>query len=376
MKRNCLKVLPHTLVIHLKRFEFDYETMTRWKIKDRRVSAVSHFPVPLNSAAHTSQPCSGHSVLGLSARQAAMTGCAGLQMQRQRRFAPPRHEEVHAESPHPCFLTQQTEPCRFEFPKELDMYKYTVDGLAAKEAADAAAAAAGSSPAAPNAAGPQGGALRDAAGNGAGPAVEPPGTPRPPQHDQQYQYTLKGIVVHSGTAFAGHYYSYIKVRAWPLLGLSGLLALMETPSTSPGSGVALWGSPEHASSGAAQVRKQAGQGSCVDQWLCYDDNTVSSSPPTRLQDAVGILKMCDLPGTAGTTLCGVWVRWSPGTSGTSIATALAASSPRAASRTARSSHRRALPASNAASAAPGIMRSHALYACTRIMAHVFSVGGL
>lgn len=35
VKRNCIKVLPHTLVIHLKRFEFDYETMTRWKIKDR-----------------------------------------------------------------------------------------------------------------------------------------------------------------------------------------------------------------------------------------------------------------------------------------------------------------------------------------------------
>ena len=29
MKRNCIKVLPHTLVLHLKRFEFDYETMTR-----------------------------------------------------------------------------------------------------------------------------------------------------------------------------------------------------------------------------------------------------------------------------------------------------------------------------------------------------------
>lgn len=31
-------------------------------------------------------------------------------------------------------------------------------------------------------------------------------------HDQgQYEYELKGVVVHSGTAFAGHYYSYIKV---------------------------------------------------------------------------------------------------------------------------------------------------------------------
>ena len=35
IKRSCIKSLPHTLVIHLKRFEFDYETMTRWKIKDR-----------------------------------------------------------------------------------------------------------------------------------------------------------------------------------------------------------------------------------------------------------------------------------------------------------------------------------------------------
>lgn len=26
-----------------------------------------------------------------------------------------------------------------------------------------------------------------------------------------YQYHLAGVVVHSGTAFAGHYYSYIKV---------------------------------------------------------------------------------------------------------------------------------------------------------------------
>ncbi len=35
MKRNCLKVLPHTLVIQLKRFEFDFEAMSRWKIKSR-----------------------------------------------------------------------------------------------------------------------------------------------------------------------------------------------------------------------------------------------------------------------------------------------------------------------------------------------------
>ena len=42
VKRNCIKVLPHMLVIHLKRFEYDYETMNRWKIKDRY--SLNHAP--------------------------------------------------------------------------------------------------------------------------------------------------------------------------------------------------------------------------------------------------------------------------------------------------------------------------------------------
>ena len=48
MKRNCIKVLPHMLVVHLKRFEFDYETMTRWKIKDRFA-----FPLVIDMAPYT-----------------------------------------------------------------------------------------------------------------------------------------------------------------------------------------------------------------------------------------------------------------------------------------------------------------------------------
>jgi ubiquitin carboxyl-terminal hydrolase 9/24 len=30
-KRTLLKALPHTLALHLKRFEWDYETYQRWK---------------------------------------------------------------------------------------------------------------------------------------------------------------------------------------------------------------------------------------------------------------------------------------------------------------------------------------------------------
>lgn len=39
--------------------------------------------------------------------------------------------------------------------------------------------------------------------------VQVPASKQPPGH---YRYELRGVVVHSGTAFAGHYYSYIKVR--------------------------------------------------------------------------------------------------------------------------------------------------------------------
>ncbi|KAL3156421.1 hypothetical protein ABBQ38_000732 [Trebouxia sp. C0009 RCD-2024] len=110
IKRSCIKTLPHTLVIHLKRFEFDYETMTRWKIKDR-----------------------------------------------------------------------------FEFPQQLNMYKYTVEGLAEAEQTEPLQAATAS--------------------------AAPDTDVKPSTLSQgQYEYELKGVVVHSGTAFAGHYYSYIKAR--------------------------------------------------------------------------------------------------------------------------------------------------------------------
>ena len=95
VKRQSLKTLPQMLCIQLKRFEYDYETMQRLKVKDR-----------------------------------------------------------------------------FEFPTELDMRPFTREGVDEAEA--------------------------------------PPAAPGPP--DDKYAYTLMGVVVHSGSAFAGHYYSYIRER--------------------------------------------------------------------------------------------------------------------------------------------------------------------
>ena len=68
VKRNCLKVLPHTLVIHLKRFEFDYETMTRWKIKDRR--AALH-PAPCTETLPCRMPPLWHARAGFRPTSAA-----------------------------------------------------------------------------------------------------------------------------------------------------------------------------------------------------------------------------------------------------------------------------------------------------------------
>ena len=65
------------------------------------------------------------------------------------------------------------------------MYKYTVEGLAEAEQKQSIQADAASSP---------------------------DTQLKPDKRSQgQYEFELKGVVVHSGTAFAGHYYSYIKV---------------------------------------------------------------------------------------------------------------------------------------------------------------------
>ena len=110
---------------------------------------------------------------------------------------------------------RKTVLCRFEFPQQLDMYKYTVEGLAEAEQAGAEAP------------GPE------------APSPSPSPSPSPPQSPlkakQEYQYKLKGIVVHSGTAFAGHYYSFIKVTC-PVFAtkrMSRAFTPLATPNISP-----------------------------------------------------------------------------------------------------------------------------------------------
>ncbi|KAI1320684.1 hypothetical protein EDD11_010218 [Mortierella claussenii] len=106
IKRACIKELPQNLILHLKRFDYDMDTMRRIKINDR-----------------------------------------------------------------------------FEFPTRLDMEPYTLDYLTRNEQAQEG----GSGSPSTHLAGAQGSTAA-------------------------FQYNLVGVLVHTGTADSGHYYSYIKDR--------------------------------------------------------------------------------------------------------------------------------------------------------------------
>ncbi|KAF6260179.1 hypothetical protein COO60DRAFT_1700419 [Scenedesmus sp. NREL 46B-D3] len=155
VKRAAIKALPHMLCIHLKRFEFDYHNQTRYKVRDR-----------------------------------------------------------------------------FEFPVEIDMFKYTADGLAAADQQQKAAEQQqGDHQQQQQPLERQGSGLSQqqdggvggtsSSGGGGGPLPRQlsdtahqvlAGKPGGSSNSSAYMYDLMGVVVHSGSAFTGHYYSFIKER--------------------------------------------------------------------------------------------------------------------------------------------------------------------
>lgn len=138
------------------------------------------------------------------------------------------------------FETMQNEKLntRYEFPRRVNLEPYSKEGLQWRAAAAAkTAAAAGAAGTAGDAAGADGAGDAAASGDGSGDGKVDEGANSPDGADgsaagengddaavaaspelaqyalhpkEYYEYKLKGVVVHNGTADHGHYYSYIR----------------------------------------------------------------------------------------------------------------------------------------------------------------------
>lgn len=149
MKRVCLKELPPCLVVHLKRFDFDYETMQRLKLKE-----AFQFPHRLDMWPFTAEGLAE----GVALERKQEDGAHGGPEEGEGGMDGERDQaEVH---PMECSL-QSTQEGRHSH------------GVGHSES--------------PVQALPQPGAALQG-------------------------YRLVGVVVHSGSAFAGHYYSFIRRR--------------------------------------------------------------------------------------------------------------------------------------------------------------------
>jgi hypothetical protein len=115
---------------------------------------------------------------------------------------PPKHLIIHLKRFEFDFESMQQTKVndRFEFPMELDLYPYTRDGRAARDAEGDNRS---------DADGPAASATTTAGDSGASDGAEDAGD----MVREYFKYELAGMVVHMGTANSGHYYSYIKERA-------------------------------------------------------------------------------------------------------------------------------------------------------------------
>lgn len=105
---------------------------------------------------------------------------------------------------------------RLEFPTEINMKPFTLEGLKEREStakAAAAAGAGGTNPAAAAAASMEDEEKSGAASAAASSSSSSASAARPLHPPSYYQYVLRGVVVHSGTVGGGHYYSYIQDRS-------------------------------------------------------------------------------------------------------------------------------------------------------------------
>ncbi|CAI5960869.1 unnamed protein product [Closterium sp. NIES-65] len=251
LKRACIKTLPPTLIIHLKCFDFDYETMQRLKLKHVLCSLPLLFTPPSNtSVALLPSPLQVDAL-----KRACIKTLPPTLIIHLKRF------DFDYETMQRLKLKD-----RFTFPLSLNMRPFTREGLAQKEREQRRGRVGGAE--GKEEGRDEGGELEQGREEGEGEdkggesvkesredrvegAVEEKGAGGGEERsDGYYEYSLVGVVVHSGTAFAGHYYSYIKERSGD--------------------------SPLHHSRPSQSVRSKQ-------RWLCFDDKRVEAYDVRELE---------------------------------------------------------------------------------------------
>jgi hypothetical protein len=165
LKRSCIKELPNTLILHLKRFEFNFDTMRKVKLND-----YCEFPDVLDMLPYTRE---------------------GLALQEAQEEKEQGTEEVQECVSLPLSLSlflrarQLTSRTPFRTPRDTD----EAEGAAPSQ---------------------EDGKEGDEAAAESNEPKEPLPEIRPREY---YEYELVGILVHRGVADSGHYYSFIKDRS-------------------------------------------------------------------------------------------------------------------------------------------------------------------
>lgn len=194
LRRTALSTLPPVLIIHLKRFEFNLETMTKFKARNHTVVSQPIFlriPCPRSDRPYNPILWSGR--------------------QSHRPFS---------DSPRPL-VPQVNDRC--SFPMLLDMAPFTVDFLSRKESVtngnlgatgrlddegDGGGGAALMSRSG-SLRGGEAGAAERARSLG---STDSMGVSQGGVSAEELGYELRGVVAHVGTADSGHYYSFIRSR--------------------------------------------------------------------------------------------------------------------------------------------------------------------
>ncbi|GMF53147.1 unnamed protein product [Phytophthora fragariaefolia] len=161
VRRTCFGSLPNLLILHLKRFDLDYTTFETVKLNNR-----CSFPMRLSMKPYTK---------------------AGIEEQEARSNMQQEREEMSTD-----------EDMAFDDSSDSDEFMADVKG-------DVPAIRTSSSSTSPRSSIKLAASPRSATGDATGESDEK----NIIKSDPNYEYRLKGILVHSGVAQGGHYYSFI-----------------------------------------------------------------------------------------------------------------------------------------------------------------------